>query len=269
VILHVAAREYAGQAGLRAVVRDDVAVGVQLELALEQVGVGLVPDRHEHAGHVDGALFAGIDVEHLHAADLAVLLDDLRDHGVPPNFDLRVGQRAVRHDLAGPEIVPPMDDRDRVRETGEERALLHRRIPTADDGDVLVTEEEPVACGARRNAVAEELLLAGDTERPPVRAGREDDRLCPVQGVTDPDVLHVARQLDACRIIGEHLSAEPFGLFAHAVHEVRTHDAVGEARIILDVGGGSHLPARHDALDEERLQHGARGVDARRVAGGA
>ena len=39
--------------------------------------------------------------------------------------------------------------------------------------------------------------------------------------------------------------------------------------IVLDVGRDRHLPAGLDALDEHRLQHGARGIDRGRVAGRA
>ena len=43
---------------------------------------------------------------------------------------------------------------------------------------------------------------------------------------------------------------------------------VGEARIILDVGGDGELAARLAALDQHRLQHGARRIDGGGVAGG-
>ena len=39
--------------------------------------------------------------------------------------------------------------------------------------------------------------------------------------------------------------------------------------IVLDVGGDGELAARLDALDQDRLQHGARGIDGGGVAGGA
>ena len=51
VILDVAAREDAGHARLRAVVRHDVAVGVEFELRCEQPGVRRVPDGDEDAFH--------------------------------------------------------------------------------------------------------------------------------------------------------------------------------------------------------------------------
>ena len=38
-------------------------------------------------------------------------------------------------------------------------------------------------------------------------------------------------------------------------------DAVGEAGVVLDVGGEHELPAGADALDDDRLEVGAAGVD--------
>ena len=72
VILHVAAREHARHARLRAVVRDDVAVGVELELAAEERRVRRVADRHEHAGHRNLGPHAGLVVAHDHPGHFAL-----------------------------------------------------------------------------------------------------------------------------------------------------------------------------------------------------
>ena len=59
------------------------------------------------------------------------------------------------------------------------------------------------------------------------------------------------------------------GLGLHLLHQPGTLDHVGEARIVLDVGGDGQLPARLQALDQDRLQVGARGIDRGGVAGRA
>ena len=59
------------------------------------------------------------------------------------------------------------------------------------------------------------------------------------------------------------------GLLLHLLHQPGALDDVGEARIVLDVGGDGELAARLDALDQDRLQHGARGIDRGGVAGRA
>ena len=68
-------------------------------------------------------------------------------------------------------------------------------------------------------------------------------------------------------VIGDDLGADVRRLGLHLLHEPGALDHVGEARIILDVGGDGELPARLDALDQHRLEHGAGRVDRRGVAG--
>src|SRR5665213_3205132 len=62
VVLDVSAGEYPLDVGAGAVEGADVAVVPQLQLALEQRRVGLVPDGHEQPGDVQGGGFAGGDV---------------------------------------------------------------------------------------------------------------------------------------------------------------------------------------------------------------
>jgi len=59
------------------------------------------------------------------------------------------------------EVVAPVHERHLRRELGEERRLLHRGVPSADDHDAPVAEEGRVADGAVRNPAALEQLLAG------------------------------------------------------------------------------------------------------------
>jgi hypothetical protein len=70
-------------------------------------------------------------------------------------------------------------------------------------------------------------------------------------------------------VIGNELGADMRGLLLHLLHEPGALDNVGIAGIILDVGGDRELPAGCDALDQNRIEHGARGIDRRRIAGRA
>ena len=77
------------------------------------------------------------------------------------------------------------------------------------------------------------------------------------------------REVDLADVVVDELGADVLGLRLHLLHQPRALDDVGEARVVLDVGGDGELAAGLDALDQDRLQHGARGIDGGGVAGGA
>src|SRR5262245_2596111 len=56
------------------------------------------------------------------------------------------------------------------------------------------------------------------------------------------------------------------GLFLHLVHEPRTLDHVGKARIVLDIGRDGELTPGLDSGNQYRFQHGAGGIDRGGVA---
>src|SRR6202011_3780426 len=58
---------------------------------------------------------------------------------------------------------------------GEHQSLLNRGIATANDNDILTAKEWAVACRASRNAPADELLFAGDSEFTQRCTRRNDD----------------------------------------------------------------------------------------------
>ena len=63
--------------------------------------------------------------------------------------------------------------------------------------------------------------------------------------------------------------AEALGLLAEDLHELGTLDPVAKARIVLDLGRDRQLAAGLRALDHDRLELGARGVEGGGPAGGA
>ena len=154
-------------------------------------------------------------------------------------------------------------------ELGDEDRVLHRRVAAADHGDVLALEEGAVADTAGGDAAAAELQLAGDAEPLGLRPHREDHGLGPVGVLADLDGVDAAvGQLDLGGVVGDEAGAEALGLGAELVHHLRPHDALGVARVVLDVGGVLELAAPLEALDDQGLELGAGGVERRRVAGG-
>ena len=105
------------------------------------------------------------------------------------------------------------------------------------------------------------LLLAGNPERPPGRAGGQHHGLGAVGGLADVHRLDLvapgtpgAGEVDAARVVGDELGAEALSLLAHGVHQLRAHDAVREAGEVLHLGGGHQGAARLHTLDDHGLR---------------
>ena len=73
-------------------------------------------------------------------------------------------------------------------------------------------------------------------------------------------------ELDLRDVVGDEARAEALGLVAELLHHLRAHDPLGVAGVVLDVRGLLEQPAPQEALDDERVQVRARGVERRRVA---
>ena len=142
----------------------------------------------------------------------------------------------------------------------QEGRLLDGGVTAADDGDVLVAEEEAVTGRTPADAVAGQRVLVGQAELAVARAHRQDHGLRPVRGAAAVgDDLDVAGQVDVGDVVGDQLGAELLGLLAQVVHQRRAHDAVGETGEVLDVGGGHQgATGGHRALEHEGLR-GRRG----------
>ena len=194
----------------------------------------------------------------------------LNDARVPGEGDLRVLLGALGHDSRGAQLVAAVHHRDGAGETGQEGGLLHGRVPTADDDDVLVLEEEPVAGGAVGHAVPGEALLPIDAQMPVLRAGGDDDRTGLVDVVGGGDALDVALQLKGGDVLVADLRAEALSLLLHLVHELGAHDPLDETGVVLHLGRVHQGAARgHRAGQDDRVELGAGRVDGGRVAGGA
>ncbi len=135
---------------------------------------------------------------------------------------------------------------------------------TVDD---LVAEERRVAGSAVRDAAALEPQLGVEPDLPGARAGGDDDAVGDELVLADVDPERALGEVDARDVVREELCAEPLGLAAEVLHHHRAHDAVGVAGVVLDVGGDHQLSTPVEALDHERLEVGACGVQRRRVAG--
>ena len=162
------------------------------------------------------ALLAGDGVLEPHAGHRAVAVD-VDDLAVPGPAHLRVLLGALDHDLAGAQRVAAVHDRHGVREAGQEGGFLHRGVAAADDGDVLVAEEEAVTGRTPGHAVPGQLVLAGQPELAVGRTHRQDHRVCGVLAVVGADHLDRAAQVDLGDVVADQLGAEALGLGADVV----------------------------------------------------
>ena len=162
-----------------------------------------------------------------------------------------------------------MDQGDAGGEAGQECGLFDGGIPAADDGNVLVAEEEAVAGGAPGDAPPGQAILVVQTEAAVARTGGQDDGLGTVDAALGVgDGLDRARELHLDNVVGDDLRAEALGLGAHVVHQIRALDAFWEPGKVLHLGGVHQRAAGGDgALEDQRLEVGPGGVDGGGVAG--
>jgi hypothetical protein len=274
-VLNVSAGEDAGDdfsvvSGEDVVLREDVAVFVEIEHAFERGGIGGVADAEEHKADVEDGLFASEAVFEAEAFDVFVFYaEDFFDEGVGEELDLRMSHRAIEHDLGGAEALSAIDDGDLGGEAGEEHCFFHGAVAAADDGDLLTGGEEAVAGGAGADAVADEGLLRGQVE--PASAGTAGDD----EGASVDDVLADVEdegglgEIDGGEMGHGELGAEAGGLLLHVLDELRALDAFGPAGEVLHERGDGELAAGLVAFEDERLEIGAGGVDGGGESGAA
>ena len=167
---------------------DEVAVVVHVEHALEEVGVGPVADGHEQPGDRQASVTSPVLTLRTTAPSSLRVADQVLDDGEFHRnsifglanarscmiFDARsASRRWIRVTLAA----------NLVRNVASSMA----RVAAADDGDLLAAEEEAVAGGARRQAVAEQPALGLEAEHQALGAGRHDDGVGGVLSVADAD----------------------------------------------------------------------------------
>jgi hypothetical protein len=167
--------------------------------------------------------------------------------------------------------VPAVHHGDLGGELGQEGGLLHGGVAAAHHDHAPLAEEGRVADRAVGDATALQRALAGQAELARGGAGGDDDRpgaMAVRPRLHDVRLAHgVGRELHARDVVGLVDRAEALGLSAHALHELRAEDALGEAGVVVDVRRDHELAAGTEPLDHERRQVGAGGVEGGRVPG--
>ena len=228
-------------------------------------------DGDEDAFDRDAAFRAALDVLDPDLGDpqWVVLALDAVQHRIPDHFDLGVPKEAFLEDLLGPEGVAPVDEGDLRGVTGEIHRFLDRRVAAADDADRQAAEKEAVAGGAGRHPESLEPLLAFQSQPAGAGAGGDDQGIggVAVAGIAEQGERS-ARKIGRDDGVGAGGGADVLGLLPHLLHQPRSLDDLGEAGVVLDIGGDRHLTAWLKAPDHVGLETGARGVDRRGKPGG-
>jgi len=272
----VASREHAGHAGHRrhaveAALAQDVAVA-HLQVALEDVGVGLVANGDEAAGDGELRRRAVAGAAQAHAVDALGVAEHLVERRPQVQLHLSIchlGHHLVDQDRLGAELVASVDDVHLRRDVREIERLLDGRVASAHDAHLLAAIEEAVAGGAAADAAAHERFFRRQPEVLGRRAGGDDERVAGVLARVAAQCERTLAEFDLVDVVEDDLGVEALGMLQEALHEVGAHDAVDVGRPVVDVCRRHELAALGDAGDEHRLQVGARRVDRRRVAGRA
>ena len=109
--------------------------------------------------------------------------------------------------------------------------------------------------------MAHQLALRPQAQQPRRSASGYDQRLTFVGRLSPDDHEGAAAQVHIGDRAGLEFGAKARGLLAHILDELRPQDAIGKARIVFDHGRESQLPPGFVAVNHERLQVGAGGVD--------
>ena len=162
-----------------------------------------------------------------------------------------------------------MNNSHGLGELGEEGGFLHGGVAAAHDCDVVALEEEAVAGRAGGDTTAGELGFARNAQVTRCGAGGEDDGAGLEDIVAHVDALDIALELDGVDEVHAQVSAKTDGLGTHLFHELRAHDALLEAGVVLHLGGVHELAAVLVALEDDGLELGAGCVESCGVAGRA
>ena len=111
--------------------------------------------------------------------------------------------------------------------------------------------------------------LTRDTQVTGRGTGGDDHRLGFIGGFAALELLDRAGEVDGVDAVPGELRAEAFGLALHVRDELVAIHAVDEAREVLDLGGRGQLAAGLAALEHQRSEAGAGGIDCGGKAGAA
>ena len=160
-VADVAGGEYALDVGYRRSRLDlDVALGVEVQLVGEKLGVGVVSDGQEESRDVDFDLLAVVAAQQSprHARLVAQHFGRVV---VEYHFDIGRAEHPLLHGFRSAQVGLAHDHVDLAANRGEVGGLLAGGVAAADHGHVFLAVEEAVAGGAGAHALSPVFRLGG------------------------------------------------------------------------------------------------------------
>jgi hypothetical protein len=241
-----------------------------VQLPVEQAGVGRVADGDEEAGDGQRLAERAIAVTQPHTVHAGRIAQHLVHGMVPDDAHLALRdarKQPVLQDLLAAQLVAAVDQRDVRGDVRQVQRFLHRGVAAADHGHVLVAEEEAVAGGAGRHALALEGVFGGQAEIFRRGAGGDDQRIAAVAARIADQQERTPRELRGVDVVIDQARVEALRVPAQPFHQLWSLHAFGIAGPVVHVGGGHQLSALFEAGDQQRRTVGTRGIDGRAVAG--
>ena len=281
MVLHITRCEHARHAGHRghavqASLGDDVAV-FHLQLALEDVGVGLVADGDETP--LEGDFFGGAGfcrrcggASQAHASDATGIAQHLVQRIPQVQLDLacgHLGHDFVDEDGLGAELVATVDQVHFLGDVAEVESFFDSGVAATHHAHRVTAVEKAVAGGAATHALAHEGGLAGQAQVLGTGASGDDQSVAAVGARIADQSKRALAEVDRVNVVEDDLRVESFGVLKETLHQLRALDAGHVGGPVVDIGGRHQLPALCNAGDEHGLEVGARGVQRCRVAGRA
>src|SRR3989442_1026336 len=154
-------------------VDDNFAEAVQLDAALEPLGVWHEPDLHEHARQRDALLLAGRAVDVAQSVNPGAVTSDLDRLRIRADVHVRQAFHLRDQDRVGLQLWRELDQGHVLDDTRQVDRRLDAGVSAADHRDTLALEERPVAVRAVSHTVTAVLLLARHVDVAPACTGRK------------------------------------------------------------------------------------------------
>ena len=251
---------------------DEVTLGIQFDLATEQICVGSVTDGIKQSSGLKGSGFAAGPIsqgEVFHP----VVAGHVFHRTVPVHGDRRVCQHPISHGSTGTQLIRAHDQMHMTAVFGEINSLFACGITSTHDGQLSVTElrRGTVADCAGADAAAPVLLFGRQAQTVGAGSCGNHNRMAEDGLTVSFDSKGALAEIDGIGIGFEKVRPPSHSLRLHQVHQVRAQDSIRKPREVFNVGGGHQLATRDatslKSSDQERLEIRPCGVNGCGVSG--